>query len=70
MIKVVVADDSAFMRKAISMMVEKDPEIKVVGVARNGEEAIEKVRSLKPDVLTLDIEMPTRKSEGPQKKFY
>ena len=58
MIKIVVADDSAFMRKAISMIVEKDPEIKVVGVARNGEEAVEKVKSLKPDVLTLDIEMP------------
>ncbi len=58
MIKVLVADDSAFMRKAISMMIERDEEIKVIGLARNGQEAVEKVRLLKPDVLTLDIEMP------------
>ena len=53
-----VADDSALMRKAISMMIERDEEIKVIGLARNGQEAVEKVRLLKPDVLTLDIEMP------------
>jgi two-component system, chemotaxis family, protein-glutamate methylesterase/glutaminase len=58
MIKVLITDDSAFMRKAISMMIEKDPEIKVVGVARNGEEALEKIKALQPDVLTLDVEMP------------
>jgi two-component system, chemotaxis family, protein-glutamate methylesterase/glutaminase len=58
MIKVLITDDSAFMRKAISMMIEKDPEIKVVGVARNGEEALEKIKTLQPDVLTLDVEMP------------
>ena len=58
MIKVLVADDSAFMRKAISLMIEKDSDIKVIGTARNGEEALEKIKELKPDVLTLDIEMP------------
>ncbi len=46
------------MRKAISKIVEKDSQIKVVGLARNGEEAVQKVKSLRPDVLTLDIEMP------------
>jgi len=57
-IKVVVVDDSAFMRKAIQTMLEKDPEIKVVGIAKNGEEGLEKIRELEPDVVTLDIEMP------------
>ncbi|EPR37309.1 response regulator receiver modulated CheB methylesterase [Desulfovibrio sp. X2] len=58
MITVVVVDDSAFMRKAISAMLEKDPEIKVADTARNGEEGLEKIRRLQPDVVTLDIEMP------------
>ncbi len=46
------------MRKAISAMLEKDPDIKVVDTARNGEEGLEKIRKLQPDVVTLDIEMP------------
>ena len=57
-INVLVVDDSAFMRKAISMMLEEDPGIKVIGMARDGEEAIAKVAHLKPDLVTLDIEMP------------
>ncbi len=58
MIRVLVVDDSAFMRKAISSMLEKDPEIKVIDTAKNGEECLEKVKKLDPDVITLDIEMP------------
>lgn len=58
MIKVLVVDDSAFMRKAISTMLDKDPGITVVGAARNGEEGLEMVRTLNPDVVTMDIEMP------------
>jgi len=58
LISLVIADDSSFMRKALSTIVEKDPEIKVIGMARNGEEAVALVKELKPDVLTLDIEMP------------
>ena len=57
-IRILVVDDSAFMRKAISMMLESDPLIKVIGTARNGEEGIEKVKQLKPDLVTMDIEMP------------
>ncbi len=57
-IKVLVVDDSAFMRKAIENMLKKDPEIEVVGFARNGKDAIEKMEELKPDIITLDIEMP------------
>lgn len=58
MIRALVIDDSAFMRKAIGMMLEKDPGIKVVGTARDGAEGLEKVLQIKPDVVTLDIEMP------------
>ncbi|HVP06241.1 MAG TPA: response regulator, partial [Candidatus Acidoferrum sp.] len=57
-INVLVVDDSAFMRKAITMMLESDPAIKVIGTARDGEEGIEKVKLLKPDLVTMDIEMP------------
>ncbi len=57
-VRVLVVDDSAFMRKAISMMLESDPSIKVIGTARNGEEGVEKTRLLKPDLVTMDIEMP------------
>ncbi len=58
MINVLVVDDSAFMRKALSMMLESDPEIKVVDTARDGLDALEKVERLQPDVVTLDVEMP------------
>ena len=58
MINVLVVDDSAFMRKAISTMLDKDPGIKVVGMARDGQEGLEMVRKLNPDVVTMDIEMP------------
>ena len=58
MIKVVVVDDSAFMRKALSTMLSKDPDIEVVGTARDGEEGLEMIRRYQPDVVTLDIEMP------------
>lgn len=58
MIRVLVVDDSAFMRKAISMMLDGDPEIEVLDTARDGLEAIEKVARLNPDVVTMDVEMP------------
>ncbi|MBI3579048.1 MAG: chemotaxis response regulator protein-glutamate methylesterase [Ignavibacteriales bacterium] len=58
MINVVVVDDSAFMRKSLTMMLESDPQIKVVATARDGREGIEKIRQFNPDVITLDIEMP------------
>ncbi len=56
--KALVVDDSAFMRKLISDFLSGHPEIEVIGTARNGKEAVEKVNSLKPDVVTMDIEMP------------
>jgi len=57
-IKVLVVDDSAFMRKAITDILSSSQDMEVIGKARNGQEAIEKVIELKPDVVTLDIEMP------------
>lgn len=56
--KVLIVDDSAFMRKLISEMLSSHPELEVIGTARNGKEALEKVQALKPDVVSMDIEMP------------
>lgn len=58
MINVLIVDDSAFMRKAIELILEKDPNINVVGRARDGVEAVEQVQRLDPDVVTMDVEMP------------
>jgi len=58
MIRVLVIDDSLFMRTIITDMLRKDPEIEIVGVATNGEDGLLKISELKPDVITLDIEMP------------
>ena len=55
---VLVVDDSSFMRALISEMVESTREFRVVGTAADGIDAIEAIRSLAPDIVTLDIEMP------------
>jgi len=60
MIKVLVVDDSLFMRRLISDMLNSDPEIKVIGTAKDGSEAMEKISKLKPDCVTLDLIMPGR----------
>lgn len=57
-IKVLIVDDSSFVRKALLRIFKADPDIEVTGVAGSGKEAIEKVMLLNPDVLTLDINMP------------
>ncbi len=57
-IRVLVVDDSAFMRKALREILESDPGIEVIDTARNGREALEKIASGRPDVVTLDINMP------------
>lgn len=57
-IRVLVVDDSTFIRHAIARMLSKYPDIEVVGQARNGEDALAMVRECSPDVMTLDIEMP------------
>lgn len=57
-IKVLIVDDSAMMRKAIRRILETDAEIQVVGMARDGEDALKKDIELCPDVVTMDINMP------------
>jgi two-component system chemotaxis response regulator CheB len=57
-IKVLVVDDSAFMRTAIERMLQEDESIQILGSAANGKDAVNKVVRLRPDVVTMDIEMP------------
>jgi len=57
-VRVLVVDDSALMRKLIPMILERDPEIEVVGTAMDGAFALRKIAELHPDVVTLDLEMP------------
>jgi len=57
-VNVLIVDDSAFMRNALTTMLSSDPEIKVIATARDGVEAVEKVALLKPDIVTMDVEMP------------
>lgn len=58
MIRVLIADDSAFMRKVLSDLFKGQSDFEVVGTAVNGQDAIEKVKKFQPDVLTLDVIMP------------
>jgi two-component system chemotaxis response regulator CheB len=57
-IRVVVVDDAEFMRKELTRILESDKDIEVVGYGKTGQEGIEAVKTLKPDVVTLDIDMP------------
>jgi len=58
LIRVLVIDDSAFSRQAITRMLDASPLVEVVGVARDGEEALRKAFELQPDLITVDLEMP------------
>lgn len=57
-IKVLVVDDSALMRKTLKALIESDPSLVVIDTARDGEDAVEKARNLRPDVITMDVNMP------------
>jgi two-component system, chemotaxis family, protein-glutamate methylesterase/glutaminase len=57
-VRVLVVDDSALMRKLIPIILERDPDIEVVGTAMDGAFALRKIAELHPDVVTLDLEMP------------
>ena len=57
-VKVLIVDDSGFFRHRIEEMLSDDPRMEVVGTAVNGREAVEKVKQLRPDVVTMDVEMP------------
>ncbi|MBA1261692.1 protein-glutamate methylesterase/protein-glutamine glutaminase [Stutzerimonas stutzeri] len=58
-VKVLVVDDSGFFRRRVSEILSSDPNIQVIGTATNGREAIDQTLALKPDVITMDYEMPT-----------
>ena len=58
MIRVLIADDSAFMRKILTDFFNKQPDFEVAGAAINGKEAINKVLELSPDLVTMDVNMP------------
>lgn len=57
-IKVLVVDDSSFFRRRVSEIVNQDPDLEVIGMASNGAEALKLVAELRPQVITMDIEMP------------
>lgn len=57
-IRVLIVDDSAFMRKVVSDILSAEPGIEVVGKARDGQDALAKIAELRPDVVTMDVEMP------------
>lgn len=57
-IKVLVVDDSSFFRRRVSEIINADPRLEVIDVAVNGLDAVEKTKKLKPDVITMDVEMP------------
>lgn len=56
--RVLVVDDSAFMRKIVSDLIERDVSFSVIDTAQNGREAVEKIIKIKPDIVTMDVEMP------------
>ena len=57
-IRVLVVDDSAFMRKVLNGIITADPQLDVCGEAKDGREAVEQAETLKPDVISMDINMP------------
>ncbi|GLH74255.1 chemotaxis response regulator protein-glutamate methylesterase [Geothrix limicola] len=57
-IRILVVDDSPFMRKSLQKMLEDAPDLRVIATARDGIDALEKIQEHKPDIVTLDIEMP------------
>src|SRR5487761_848822 len=57
-LRVLIVDDSAFMRKVLHAIIAADPQLEVAGQAKDGHEAVSMAESLKPDVITMDINMP------------
>lgn len=57
-VRVLVVDDSNFFQHRLKDIINEHPDLKVVGIASNGREAVEKAAELKPDIITMDFEMP------------
>src|SRR5436305_2633694 len=56
--RVLIVDDSAFMRKVLQGIIASDPQLEVCGEARDGRDAVTQTETLKPDVISMDINMP------------
>ena len=59
-IKIIIADDHAFLRKGLVQIISEIPDLAVVAEAANGEELLDKIRELDPDVVVMDVEMPKK----------
>jgi len=57
-VRVLIVDDSALMREALKSLLEENPSIEVIGIAKDGKEGVEKALALRPDVITMDLKMP------------
>jgi len=68
-IRVLIVDDSSLMREALRTVLEADPDIEVIGVAKDGLEGVEKAFALKPDVITMDLKMPILSGFGAIEKI-
>jgi two-component system chemotaxis response regulator CheB len=68
-VRVLIVDDSAFMRHALGRLLSEVPSLEVVGAAANGEEGLTLARDLRPDVITLDVEMPVLDGLGMLKRL-
>src|SRR5688572_15640367 len=62
--RVLVVDDSAYVRKVVTQMLSRSPSLEVVGIARDGREALDQVIDLRPDVITCDLIMPNLDGVG------
>lgn len=68
-IRVLVVDDSVVIRRLLTTIIEDDPELEVAGIAQNGRIALERIEQLKPDICTLDVEMPELDGLGTLKEL-
>ena len=57
-IRVLVTDDSVVVRRIVSEVIDRDPDLEVVGTARDGADGLRQIEALNPDIMTLDVEMP------------
>ena len=69
LVRVLIVDDSAFVRRSLRTLLMTSHEIEVVGAARDGHEGLQLAEELEPDVITLDIEMPTLDGFGKDKPY-
>ncbi len=63
-VSIVVADDHTIFRDGLRRLLESEPELKVIGEAADGDEAVARTRELKPDILLLDLAMPRESGHG------